>query len=159
MCRFCLNTCSHIVWSTVICKEPLSSCSIHYLANFILSFSSGGNSSCTMYSLCRISVIARVQHGHATAHSTQCCCLLFCDVLFCVSWCRIIFFFLVCFSILQDRGIGNTSLSTFGVAQAVLEIILMLYPLSDLPFVCGRSSMLHGQEQHCQGSFVYSGHS
>ncbi|TNN73380.1 Limb region 1 [Liparis tanakae] len=30
-----------------------------------------------------------------------------------------------------DRGIGNTSLSTFGLAQAVLEIILMLYPLSD----------------------------
>ncbi|XP_031148762.1 limb region 1 protein homolog isoform X2 [Sander lucioperca] len=26
-----------------------------------------------------------------------------------------------------DRGIGNTSLSTFGVAQAVLEIILMFY--------------------------------
>ncbi|KAG7224974.1 hypothetical protein INR49_014890 [Caranx melampygus] len=30
-----------------------------------------------------------------------------------------------------DRGIGNTSLSTFGVAQAALEIILMLYPFSD----------------------------
>lgn len=28
-----------------------------------------------------------------------------------------------------------------------------------LPFVCGRSSMLHGQEQHCQASFVYPGHS
>ncbi|XP_067434597.1 limb region 1 protein homolog isoform X2 [Thunnus thynnus] len=28
-----------------------------------------------------------------------------------------------------DRGIGNTSLSTFGVAQAVLEIILMFYLL------------------------------
>uniref|UniRef100_A0A3Q0SJU8 Limb development membrane protein 1 n=1 Tax=Amphilophus citrinellus TaxID=61819 RepID=A0A3Q0SJU8_AMPCI len=27
----------------------------------------------------------------------------------------------------QDRGIGNTSLSTFGVAQAVLEIVLMFY--------------------------------
>uniref|UniRef100_A0A3Q3EX77 Limb development membrane protein 1 n=1 Tax=Labrus bergylta TaxID=56723 RepID=A0A3Q3EX77_9LABR len=27
----------------------------------------------------------------------------------------------------QDRGIGNTSLSTFGVAQAALEIILMFY--------------------------------
>lgn len=27
------------------------------------------------------------------------------------------------------------------------------------PFVCGRSSMLHGQEQHCQASFIYSGHS
>uniref|UniRef100_A0A8D3DVF4 Limb development membrane protein 1 n=1 Tax=Scophthalmus maximus TaxID=52904 RepID=A0A8D3DVF4_SCOMX len=35
--------------------------------------------------------------------------------------------FSVCISILQDRGIGNTSLSTFGVAQAVLEIILMFY--------------------------------
>lgn len=33
--------------------------------------------------------------------------------------------------VLQDRGIGNTSLSTFGVAQAALEIILMLYPFSD----------------------------
>ncbi|KAI3355319.1 hypothetical protein L3Q82_018169 [Scortum barcoo] len=32
-----------------------------------------------------------------------------------------------------DRGIGNTSLSTFGVAQAALEIILMLYPFSDPP--------------------------
>eukprot|EP00064_Thunnus_orientalis_P016661 superscaffoldBa00003353_g16730 len=51
-----------------------------------------------------------------------------------------------------DRGIGNTSLSTFGVAQAVLEIILMLYPFSDPPFVYGRSRMLHGQEQHCADS-------
>lgn len=34
----------------------------------------------------------------------------------------------ICVSIFQDRGIGNASLSTFGVAQAVLEIILMLYP-------------------------------
>lgn len=68
-------------------------------------------------------------------------------------------------SIFQDRGIGNTSLSTFGVAQAALEIILMLYPFSDTPamltfrFVCGQSSMLHGQEQHCPASSVYSGHS
>lgn len=36
-------------------------------------------------------------------------------------------------SVFQDRGIGNTSLSTFGVAQAALEIILMLYPFSDPP--------------------------
>lgn len=39
--------------------------------------------------------------------------------------------FLSVSSIFQDRGIGNTSLSTFGVAQAALEIILMLYPFSD----------------------------
>lgn len=32
----------------------------------------------------------------------------------------------------------------------------MLYPSSDLPFV---RRMLHDQEQHCQGSFVYLGHS
>lgn len=35
----------------------------------------------------------------------------------------------------------------------------MLYPFSDPPFVCGQSSMLHGQEQHCQASFVYPGRS
>ncbi|MEQ2176119.1 Limb region 1 protein, partial [Goodea atripinnis] len=55
-----------------------------------------------------------------------------------------------------DRAIGNTSLSTFGVVRAVLEIILMLYPSSDLPFVC---CTLHDQEQDCHGSFVYVGHS
>lgn len=33
--------------------------------------------------------------------------------------------------VFQDRGIGNTTLSTFGVAQAVLQIVLMLYPFSD----------------------------
>ncbi len=30
---------------------------------------------------------------------------------------------------LQERDIRNASLSKFGVAQAVIEIILMLYPL------------------------------
>ncbi|CAB1418602.1 unnamed protein product [Pleuronectes platessa] len=30
-----------------------------------------------------------------------------------------------------DRGIATTSLSTFGLAQAVLEILLILYPFSD----------------------------
>lgn len=34
-------------------------------------------------------------------------------------------------SVFQDRGIGNTTLSTFGVAQAVLQIVLMLYPSTD----------------------------
>lgn len=33
--------------------------------------------------------------------------------------------------VFQDRGIGNATLSTFGVAQAVLQIVLMLYPFSD----------------------------
>ncbi len=30
---------------------------------------------------------------------------------------------------LQERDLGNASLSKFGVAQAVIEIILILYPL------------------------------
>lgn len=46
---------------------------------------------------------------------------------------NLLFLSCLCPSTLQDRGIGNTSLSTFGVAQAALEIILMLYPFSDTP--------------------------
>lgn len=38
----------------------------------------------------------------------------------------------------QERDIGNASLSTFGVAQAVIEIILMLYPL-----LCVISQIMH----------------
>lgn len=60
------------------------------------------------------------------------------------------------FFVVQERGIGNTSLSTFGVIQAVVEIILMLYPSSDLLFVC---RMLHDQEQQRQGCLVCLGHS
>lgn len=38
----------------------------------------------------------------------------------------------------QERDIGSASLSTFGVAQAVIEIILMLYPL-----LCVISQIMH----------------
>lgn len=88
-----------------------------------------GNSSCTAYLLCRISVIACV-----------CNCLQF-SYLWCLYKIHVWWHWITQVSIFQDRGIGNTSLSTFGVAQAVLEIILMLYPLSDPAFVYGWSSM------------------
>ena len=165
MCRFCLNTCSHIVWSTVIWKEPLSSCSIHYFANLILSFSSGE----ILHAHCRISIIACVRVcvcARAVPAVLSFSVFLFfvfgmCWYVIGVWWHWVTQFF-VCISVFQDRGIANTSLSTFGAAQAVLEILLILYPFSDPPstllFVRGRSSMLHGQEQHCPASFVYPGH-
>lgn len=124
-----------------------------------LKWGKWGNSSCTAHLFCRISIIACV------CNCLHCCRLpfSFCLNVWClnkigVSW-HWLTEFSVCLSIFQDRGIGNTSLSTFGVAQAALEIILMLYPLSDPAFVCCWSSMLHGQEQHCPASFVYPGHS
>lgn len=40
---------------------------------------------------------------------------------------------------LQDPGIGNASLSTFGVVQAVVEIVLMMYPTLLLMKVCMRA--------------------
>lgn len=49
----------------------------------------------------------------------------------------------------QERDIGNASLSTFGVAQAVIEIILMLYPLLCVILKCYISSSLVFDHRLC----------